>query len=95
VYERQRAFIADDGTDLGKGAYYASIGFEAGASPPSAWLGLDTFDNQTLAGTALKRITSLEYYAYNGHIRLAEKARFPHSSSLFLVALLWLLHPCT
>ncbi|UCG48758.1 MAG: hypothetical protein JSU94_03070 [Phycisphaerales bacterium] len=68
VYEREKAFIADDGTDLGKGAYYASLGFETGAAPPSAWLGLDTFGGQPLAGTALKRITSLEYYAYNAHI---------------------------
>jgi hypothetical protein len=68
VYEREKAFIADDGQDLGKGAYYATIGFEAGTSPPSAWLGLDTFQGEPLAGTALKRITSLEYYAYNAHI---------------------------
>ena len=35
VYEREKAFIADDGTDLGRGAYYARIGFEAGTTPPS------------------------------------------------------------
>jgi hypothetical protein len=38
VYEREKAFVADDGQDLGKGAYYATIGFEAGTTPPSAWL---------------------------------------------------------
>ena len=55
VYERENPFIADDDTDLGKGAYYATIGFEAGVTPPSAWLGLDTFDGQPLGGTALGR----------------------------------------
>jgi len=68
VYEREEAFVADDGHDLGKGAYYATIGFEAGTTPPSAWLGLDTFRGRPLAGVALKRITSLAYYAYNAHI---------------------------
>ena len=68
VYETERAFIADDDTDLGEGAYYATIGLQSGATPPSAWLGLDTFDGQPLARIALKRITSLEYYAYNVHI---------------------------
>ena len=68
VYERETAFIADDGTELGKGAYHATIDFEAGATPPSAWLGLDECVGQPLGGTALKRITSLEYYAYNAHI---------------------------
>jgi len=68
VYEREKAFVADDGTDLGKGAYYATIKFEAGTTPPSAWLGLDTFHGRPLAGIALKRITSMQYYAYNAHI---------------------------
>jgi len=68
VYERANPFLADDDTDLGQGAYYASIGLAAGSTLPTAWLGLDTFDGRPLAGTALKRITSLEYYAYNIHI---------------------------
>ncbi len=68
LYEREKAFTADDGKDLGKGAYYATIGFTGGTTPPSAWLGLDTFNGRPLAGTALKRITSMEYYAYNAHI---------------------------
>jgi RNase P/RNase MRP subunit p29 len=68
VYEREKAFTADDGTNLGRGAYYVSIGFEDESTPPSAWLGLDTFEGEALAGTELKRITSLEYYAYNAHI---------------------------
>lgn len=68
VYEREKAFIAEDDTDLGKGAYDATIGLDSGATPPTAWLGLDTFDGRPLAGIALKRITSLEYYAYNVHI---------------------------
>ena len=68
VYEREKAFVAEDGRDLGKGAYYAAIPFKAGATPPSAWLGLDTFGGRPLAGTALKRITAMEYYAYNAHI---------------------------
>lgn len=80
VYEREKAFIANDGTDLGRGAYYVSIGFEAGATPPSAWLGLDTFNSQSLAGTELKRITSLDYYAYNAHIPV-ETANPNHWSS--------------
>jgi len=71
VYEREKAFTADDGTDLGRGAYYATIGMEAGRTPPSAWLGLDTFDGRPLGGTALKRITSLQCYAYNAHIPVA------------------------
>ena len=68
VYERAKPFTADDGRDLGKGAYYATIGFQAGTTPPSAWLGLDTFNGRPLAGTALKRITCMEYYAYNAHV---------------------------
>jgi hypothetical protein len=36
--------------------------------PPTAWLGLDTFDGRPLGGVALKRITRLDYYAYNAHI---------------------------
>jgi len=68
VYEREKPFIAEDGIDLGRGAYYATIGFASGPTPPSTWLGLDTFDARPLPGTALKRITSIEYYAYNAHI---------------------------
>ncbi len=68
VYEREKAFVADDGKELGRGAYYVSIGFEDENTPPSAWLGLDTFDGRSLPGTELKRITCLEYYAYNAHI---------------------------
>jgi len=68
VYERDKAFTAEDGRDLGKGAYYATIPFKSGATPPSAWLGLDAFGGRPLAGTALKRITTMEYYAYNAHI---------------------------
>jgi len=68
VYEREKAFTADDGTYLGKGAYYASIGDGPAAPAQSAWLGLDAFDGRALAGIALKRITYLEYYAYNAHI---------------------------
>jgi hypothetical protein len=68
VYEREKPFIADDLQDLGKGAYFATIGGQTGTTPPSAWLGLDTFRGQALAGIPLKRITSLSYYAYNAHI---------------------------
>ena len=68
VYEREKAFMAEDGKDLGRGAYYVAIGFEAGRTPPTAWLGLDTFGGRPLARTALNRITSMEYYAYNAHI---------------------------
>ena len=28
VFERERPFVADDGTDLGRGAYYAALGLE-------------------------------------------------------------------
>jgi hypothetical protein len=80
VYERQKPFIADDGTDLGRGAYYATIGFEAGTTPPSAWLGLDTFNGRPLGGTALGRITSMEYYAYNAHIPVGTPNRNHWSS---------------
>lgn len=70
-YERERPFVAADDRDLGQGAFYAAIGFEGGDTPPTAWLGLDTCNGQALAGTALKRITALEYYAYNAHIPVA------------------------
>ena len=80
VYEREKAFVADDGQALGKGAYYATIGLEAGTTPPSAWLGLDTFNGRPLAGTPLKRITSLEYYAYNAHIPVGTPNRKHWSS---------------
>ena len=68
VYEREKAFMAEDGKDLGRGAYYVAIGFEAGRTPPTAWLGLDTFGGRPVARTALKRITSMECYACNAHI---------------------------
>ncbi len=80
VYERDEAFVADDGRDLGRGAYYATIGFGAEATPPTAWLGLDTFDGQPLAGVALKRITALEYYAYNAHLPVGTPNRDHWSS---------------
>jgi hypothetical protein len=68
VFERERPFVAEDGRDLGRGAYYAALGLEGAKTPPTAWLGLDVFDGRPLAGVALRRITSLEYYAYNAHI---------------------------
>ena len=68
VFERDQPFVADDGRDLGKGAYYAAIGLKGDMTPPTAWLGLDTFDGRPLAGTSLKSITHLDYYAYNAHI---------------------------
>ena len=68
VYERAKAFTAEDGRDLGKGAYFATIPFKAAATPPTAWLGLDALPGRPLPGTALKRISALEYYAYNAHI---------------------------
>ena len=75
VYERQKPFIAEDGRDLGKGAYYATIPFKAPTTPPTAWLGLDALPGRRLAGTALKRITAMEYYAYNAHIPVATPNR--------------------
>ncbi len=80
VYEREKPFVADDGQGLGKGAYYATIGFEAKTTPPSAWLGLDTFNGRALAGTALRRITTMEYYAYNAHIPVGTPNRKNWSS---------------
>jgi len=68
AFEREQPFVADDGRDLGKGAYYAALGLEGGTTPPTAWLGLDTFDGRSLAGVALRSITRLDYYAYNAHI---------------------------
>jgi hypothetical protein len=68
VFEREQPFIADDGRELGKGAYYAALGLEGGMTPPTAWLGLDTFDGRPLAGVALRSISRLDYYAYNAHI---------------------------
>ena len=62
--------MADDGKALGRGAFYAALDFRGTdtTAPPSAWLGLDTFNGRPLAGIALKRITKLEYYAYVAHI---------------------------
>jgi len=68
VYEKDKVFVAEDGRELGKGAYYATIPFRGGGTPGSAWLGLDAVQGRALAGTALKRITTMEYYAYNAHI---------------------------
>lgn len=68
VFERELPFVADDGRELGQGAYYAALGLEDTTTPPTAWLGLDTFKGRPLAGVALKRITRLDYYAYNAHI---------------------------
>ena len=68
VFEREQPFIAEDGRDLGKGAYYAALGLEGAKTPPTVWLGLDTFDGKPLSGVALKRISRLDYYAYNAHI---------------------------
>jgi hypothetical protein len=64
-------FVADDGayTNLGQGAYYVTLGNEGwgGTTPPSAWLGLDMHNGQSLAGVALSRIKKLNYYALNSH----------------------------
>ncbi len=68
VCERLNAFTAEDGRKLGKGAYYATLPFKAGATPATAWLGVDTFRGRPLAGAALRRITAMEYYAYNAHL---------------------------
>ena len=68
VFEREQPFRADDGRDLGRGAYFAAIGMESDATPPTSWLGIDTFDGEPLAGVALRRLTRLDYYAYNAHI---------------------------
>ena len=65
---------------MGKGAYYATIGFEAETTPPSAWLGLDTINGRPLAGTALRRITAMQYYAYNAHIPVGTPNRKNWSS---------------
>jgi hypothetical protein len=46
VFERELPFVAEDGLDLGKGAYYAALGFEDGTTPPTVWLGLDTFQGR-------------------------------------------------
>jgi len=70
VYETANAWTAQDGTSLGTGAFYATLD-GAGYSPdtpPSAWLGTDTFNGASLADVTLNRITKLEYYAYVGHI---------------------------
>jgi hypothetical protein len=71
LFERKEPFLADDGRDLGKGAYYASIALENENTPPTVWLGLDTFHGRPLSGIALKRITRMDYYAYNAHIPVA------------------------
>jgi hypothetical protein len=68
VFEREQPFVADNGRDLGKGAYYAALGTDGDMTPPTVWLGLDTFAGRPLSGVALRRITSLNYYAYNAHI---------------------------
>lgn len=88
VFERGRPFFADDGRDLGKGAFYAAIGLDAEATPPTVWLGLDNLAGQPLAGVALKRITGLDYYAYNAHIPVAT-ANPKHWSSWKL----WWIYP--
>lgn len=58
-------WTAEDGTSLGQGAYYATLA-QSGYS--TAWLGLDTWNGQSLAGVALNSITRLEYYALNAHM---------------------------
>lgn len=58
-------WIADDGTNLGQGAYYASL-IHTGTS--TAWLGLDVFNGQSLAGVPLSRIKTLFYYCLNAHL---------------------------
>jgi hypothetical protein len=75
VYERANPWSADDGTNLGRGAYYATLdGGGWDGTPPTAWLGLDTFNGSSLAGVTLSRITALQYYAYVGHIPNAGSA---------------------
>jgi hypothetical protein len=71
VYERTDPWIADDEplTNLGEGAFYVQLhGGGYGETPPSAWLGLDKFKGQSLAGKTLSQITKMEYFAYVGHI---------------------------
>lgn len=68
--ERAQAWVADDSTSLGAGAYYVTGGYDGWTNftPATTWLGLDTFNGGPLAGVALNRITKLEYYAYSAHI---------------------------
>lgn len=51
----------------GNGAFYAWLGWEAGdyvSTPASAWLGLDRFKGQSLAGIRINQIKRLEYTTY-------------------------------
>ncbi|MBN1417951.1 MAG: hypothetical protein JXP34_04200 [Planctomycetes bacterium] len=72
AFERVPAWKADDGANLGRGAFFATTDFGgADGTPPSAWLGLDAFDGEPLAGVALRRITRMACYAYVAHIPVA------------------------
>jgi len=72
VFERAVPFTAEDGRVLGRGAFYATCSFDAPYNTPSTvWLGLDSWNGQSLAGLPLSRITKLEYYAYVAHIPTA------------------------
>lgn len=69
VFERGQPFLADDGTTLGRGAFYAACAqVPPGGTPSTVWLGLDVCQGRPLAGIALRRLTRLEYYAYVAHI---------------------------
>lgn len=69
-YEANRGLISEtDNVHLGRGTFYATLDYAGGDSSnavqsSTAWLGLDTFNGEPLAGITLNRITKMIYYGF-------------------------------
>lgn len=72
IYEANRGLITEqENIDLGKGSYYATVDYAGGPGcvgeeyqSSTAWLGLDQFNGQPLAGVTLNRITKMKYFGF-------------------------------
>lgn len=82
VWEANRALVAEEyNIHLGKGSFYAELDYSGGPgsteTPATAWLGLDSFGGQPLAGIPLKRIKTMKYFCFQSKI----PTRTTHPSS--------------
>lgn len=72
TFEANRGFVTEcENFDLGRGAFYATIDYSGGPGTTgdaqqsaTAWLGLDQWKGQPLAGVTLNRITKLKYFGF-------------------------------
>lgn len=72
IYEANRGLITEnENINLGKGTFYATLDYSGGpgtsgsaVQSATAWLGLDKWNGQPLAGITLNRITKMKYFGF-------------------------------